>query len=146
MATPLAVVITELLQNAAEHGWPEAGAPSEGPPGPVVAAGESDGGTGNNSLSRPETGEGTRSGSGRLLEVAVELRRTLGELRVTVRDNGVGLPLGFSIDSTSGLGLSIVRGLVRTQLGGAISMHSNGGTVVDVAIPVDHATEDLENL
>jgi two-component sensor histidine kinase len=145
VATPLAVVITELLQNAAEHGWPEPGSLPDGASGPDIAA--PDGGrTANSSTTPPGSGEDTRLGRGRPLEVTVELRRTDGELRVTVRDNGVGLPAGFSIDSTSGLGLSIVRGLVRTQLAGVISMHGNGGTVVDVAIPVDHATEDLENL
>ncbi len=144
VATPLAVVITELLQNAAEHGWPEPGAAADGSSGSVGA--ESEGGPANGSPFPPGPGEDTRLGRGRKLEVAVELLRTDGELRVTVRDNGVGLPPGFSIDSTSGLGLSIVRGLVRTQLGGVISMHGNGGTVVDVVVPVDHASEDLENL
>jgi two-component sensor histidine kinase len=146
VATPLAVVITELLQNAAEHGWPDHGAPPDGSMESVVATTESGGSPGDSAASQPGIGEETRLGSGRVLEVAVELRRTDGELRVTVRDNGVGLPPGFSIDSTSGLGLSIVRGLVRTQLGGVISMHGNGGTVVNIVIPVDHATEDLENL
>jgi two-component sensor histidine kinase len=120
VATPLAVVITELLQNAAEHGWPEGGMTGNG-------------GTG------PEGGEP--------LLVAVELHRTADELRVTVRDIGVGLPPGFSIDNTSSsLGLSIVRSLVRTQLGGVISMWSDGGTVVDVVIPVDHPADDLVNI
>jgi two-component sensor histidine kinase len=146
VATPLAVVITELLQNAAEHGWPDHGAPPDGSVGSDPGTAEGGGDTGVSSLSPPGTGEETRLGRGRVLEVAVELRRTDRELRVTVRDNGVGLPPGFSIDSTSGLGLSIVRGLVRTQLGGVIGMHGNGGTVVNIVIPVDHATEDLENL
>jgi two-component sensor histidine kinase len=80
------------------------------------------------------------------LLVDVELHRTDAELRVTVRDNGVGLPEGFSIDDTASLGLSIVRGLVGTQLAGTITMHSDEGTVVDVVIPVDQPTDDLENL
>ena len=67
-------------------------------------------------------------------------------VRVTVRDNGVGLPDGFSVNGTSTLGLSIVRGLVIAQMGGAISMYNDGGTVVELAIPVDHASEDLERL
>ena len=76
----------------------------------------------------------------------VELYRTDAELRVTVRDNGVGFPAGFSINETSSLGLSIVRGLVGTQMGGIITMRNDGGAVVDVVIPVDHPTDDLENL
>jgi two-component sensor histidine kinase len=58
----------------------------------------------------------------------------------------VGLPDGFSVNGTSTLGLSIVRGLVMTQMGGAISMYNDGGTVVELAIPVDHADGDLERL
>jgi two-component sensor histidine kinase len=114
VATPLAVVITELLQNAAEHAWPEG----------------------------PEGAEGLD----RALQVDVELHRTDTELHVTVRDNGIGLPPGFSIDNTSSLGLSIVRNLVGTQMGGRILMRSDGGTVVEVVIPVDHPAEDLAAL
>ncbi len=39
-----------------------------------------------------------------------------------MHDNGAGLPKGFDIDRTRSLGLSIVRDLVRTQLGGTITM------------------------
>jgi two-component sensor histidine kinase len=131
VATPLAVVITELLQNAAEHAWPE-------------GTGESDAGPelhGNGDLDSE-----TAPGGERPLLVDVELYRTDAELRVTVRDNGVGLPPGFSINDTTSLGLSIVRGLVGTQMGGTITMRSDGGTVVEVVIPVDHPSDDLENL
>jgi two-component system, sensor histidine kinase PdtaS len=114
VATPLAVVITELLQNAAEHAWPDGGEGVDGHGGP--------------------------------LQVDVELHRTDSELRVTVRDNGIGLPPGFSIDKTSSLGLSIVRNLVGTQMGGRIVMRSDGGTVVQVVIPVDHPADDLATL
>src|SRR6202011_3699616 len=85
-ATPLAVVLTELLQNAAEHAFPE--------------------------------GRAYRSE----LRVYVTLRREDGKLLVDVRDNGVGLPDGFSVTQTSSLGLSIVRDLVITQMGGTINM------------------------
>ena len=63
-----------------------------------------------------------------------------------MRDNGVGLPPGFSINGTSSLGLSIVRDLVGTQMGGTITMRSEGGTVVDVVVPVDYPTDDLASL
>jgi two-component sensor histidine kinase len=44
------------------------------------------------------------------------------------------------------LGLSIVRNLVGTQLGGTITMRSDAGTVVEVVIPVDHPADDLQDL
>ena len=71
VATPLAVVITELLQNAAEHAWPDRARPAAE--------------AGWRAAGRRGTGEAP-------LQVDVELHRTDTELRVTVRDNGVGLP------------------------------------------------------
>jgi two-component sensor histidine kinase len=127
VATPLAVVVTELLQNAAEHAWPDS---------PNLR----------DNAGRPAAEAATGGNGHWTLQVSVELYRTPEALRVTVRDNGVGLPPGFSVDATSSLGLSIVRNLVETQLGGTITMRSDKGTVVDVIIPVDHPADDLENL
>jgi two-component sensor histidine kinase len=112
VATPLAVVLNELLQNAAEHARPA----------------------------------DDHSGPGAELTVDLELVRRDTELRVVVRDDGVGLPPGFSVAQTSTLGLSIVRDLVGSQLGGTIAMHTDGGTVVELSIPVDHVSEDLATL
>jgi two-component sensor histidine kinase len=63
------------------------------------------------------------------------------ELRVEVRDDGLGLPDGFDIEKTSSLGLSIVRDLVVSQLEGTISMQpvpvaDGGGTRVAISVPV----------
>jgi two-component sensor histidine kinase len=77
------------------------------------------------------------------LRVHVSLRRDDGQLLVRVRDNGKGLPEGFSIDESTSLGLSIVRDLVRTQLGGRIEMRTDGGTIVDVTIPTLPQGDDL---
>jgi two-component sensor histidine kinase len=75
--------------------------------------------------------------------VDVELKRTDDELQVVVRDDGEGLPPGFSISQTTTLGLSIVRDLVGSQLAGTIAMRTDGGTVVELSIPIDHVTDDL---
>ena len=56
-----------------------------------------------------------------------------------MRDNGVGLPEGFDIDETRSLGLAIVRDLVRTQLGGTITMATDHGTVAHVEVPLRHS-------
>jgi two-component sensor histidine kinase len=109
VATPLAVILTELLQNATEHAFPEGARPA--------ADRES-------------------------LQVHVRLARSDGQLLVEVRDNGYGLPDGFSIDATTSLGLSIVRDLVRTQLGGSITMRTDGGTIVDLIVPIQARTDD----
>ncbi len=111
IATPLAVVVTELLQNAAEHAFP-----------PEAVRADSE------------------------LRVEVALRRGDTDLSVVVRDNGVGLPPGFSLDRPTSLGLSIVSSLVGTQLGGTIDMRTDGGTVVELTIPLDVVDDDLESL
>ena len=104
IATPLAVVLTELLQNAVEHAFPD-------------------------SFVMEEEGH-----------VDVELENDGSELVVRVCDNGIGLPLAFSVEATKSLGLSIVRDLVCTQLNGSIAMRSDHGTEAELRIPtVRHA-------
>ena len=82
-ASPLSVVMTELLQNAVDHGFPEG------------------------------------SGGG---EVAVVLNHQGPELALRVVDNGRGVRPGFDLENATGLGLSIVRTLVTTELNGTIDM------------------------
>jgi two-component sensor histidine kinase len=82
-ATPLSVVLTELLQNAVEHGFPEG----------------SDGG-----------------------DVNVALAHDASVLTVRVVDNGRGVDPAFQLDQATGLGLSIVRTLVTTELNGTIDI------------------------
>jgi two-component system, sensor histidine kinase PdtaS len=108
VATPLALVLTELLQNALQHG-----------------------------LSRP--GEGAASG---FLEIRAV--RSPGKLTVTVSDNGVGLPADFDLDSTSSLGLQIVRTLVLTELSGQLEIapRVGGGTRVLVEVPLEVQPSD----
>jgi two-component sensor histidine kinase len=100
-ATALAMVLTELLQNAVGHGYPDGAA-------------------------------GT---------ITVTPERLAGRLRVTVDDDGVGLPAGFDPDTSVNLGLSIVRTLVESELGGLLELRDRPGqgarAVVDV--PVDLA-------
>jgi two-component sensor histidine kinase len=83
VATPMAVVLNELLQNTADHAFP---------------AGKGGG------------------------QVVVSLERRDTRLLVSVRDDGAGLPEGFDFEATTGLGLSIVRTLVRSELGGTIDL------------------------
>ncbi len=122
VATPLAVTVAELLQNAVEHAFdPE-------------AAGGTDGAAGL---------EGAGGSAGYAPVGHVDLTMSNGEtaLCVEVRDDGLGLPEGFDIERTSSLGLSIVRDLVVSQLEGTISMESvasadGGGTRVAISVPV----------
>jgi two-component sensor histidine kinase len=118
VATPLAVTLAELLQNAVEHAF------DTEPAGEPGADATTDG--------APEAPAG---------RVGVTLSHDGTELVVTVRDNGRGLPEGFDIENTTSLGLSIVRDLVASQLDGQISMEAvppadGGGTRVVITVPV----------
>ncbi len=113
VATPLSVVLTELLQNAVEHGFPEG------------------------------------SAGGR---VVVQLANDGTELQVRVLNDGRNLEPGFDLNKATGLGLSIVRTLVTTELAGSLSMRqatpsdftdaglddhmTESGTVVDLRVPL----------
>jgi two-component system, sensor histidine kinase PdtaS len=107
-ATPLAVVLNELFQNAVDHAYPEGL--------PVGAAGA---------------------------QVKVDIARDGDKsIRVLVADDGAGLPEGFSLETSTGLGLSIVRTLVTTELGGEITITSGDGppdrpgTIVELTLPI----------
>jgi two-component sensor histidine kinase len=113
IATPLSVVILELLQNAVDHGFPE----------------------------------GSAGGA-----VMVVLAHDEDELHIQVVNNGIALSPDFDFAKATGLGLSIVRTLVTTELAGTIEMRqatqadgvSSGvamakdgqGTVVELRLPV----------
>ncbi len=100
VATPLVMVLTELVQNAVEHAYP---------PG---ASGE----------------------------VVVSAERSARWLDVLVTDDGRGLPRGFSLERSNGLGLQIVRTLVESELRGSLSLRrrERGGTEASLRVPLSH--------
>ncbi len=86
-ATALALVFSELLQNALEHG------------GSIVR---------------------------------VELVRRNGDVVLAISDDGEGI----DGEPSTGTGLSIVRALVQDELGGSLSLDSNGGLRAEVTFPI----------
>jgi two-component sensor histidine kinase len=69
--------------------------------------------------------------------IAIDCERDGQGLRLTIEDDGVGLPAGFSLEQTASLGLSIVSTLVG-ELGGQITLgpREHGmGTRVVVQVP-----------
>jgi PAS domain S-box-containing protein len=59
-----------------------------------------------------------------------------GRIRITVRDNGIGLPADFDIGRTSSLGLKLIRTLVQHQLKGSLSFESRNGTEMSMEFPL----------
>ncbi len=141
VATPLAVALAELLQNAVEHAFAEPAVDELDRPDRVVAESEPAGENGHIEVRLRSHGAGLGSPDGSAATVAG------GDfLVVEVHDDGAGLPPGFDFDVTQSLGLSIVRDLVRTQLAGSIVMRNRSdidpqarGTSVVIELPVtDH--------
>jgi two-component sensor histidine kinase len=100
VATPLVMVLTETVQNAVEHGFPE------------------------------DTDTGT---------VTVTAYRMGRRVRVTIADDGAGLPPGFSLSDSDRLGLQIVRALVTAELGGTIAVRPRAigrGTEAVLDVPL----------
>jgi len=100
LATPLVMVLAEVVQNALQHAF----------------APESPGG-----------------------QVTITVDRSAKQLDITIADDGVGLPDGFSVEKASGLGLQIVRTLVEAELLGSIEMDSRDGAVgtsVRILVPL----------
>jgi len=67
--------------------------------------------------------------------------RLAGRLEVVLDDDGRGLPDGFDPVLSGHLGLSIVRTLVESELGGLISLGTRpgGGTRVRLDVPLTPA-------
>lgn len=62
-----------------------------------------------------------------------------GRIRITVRDDGIGLPPHFDISRTNSLGLKLIRNLVQHQLKGSLMIHSDKGTETIVEFPISPA-------
>lgn len=84
IATPLALVITELIYNALEHGLESEGS-----------------------------------------KLDIKFERMDKKVFVTITDDGVGLPEGFTLAGSSNLGLQIVRTLTENELRGTLSLFSD---------------------
>ena len=115
VATTLAIVVTELVQNAVEHAFPS------------------------------EFSESSDPISSR---VVVRLERNSSDLRIQVVDNGKGLPEGFELKQSAGLGLVIAGTFMESELGGSISLMpgASEGTIAEVYFPIQIFTEVQENI
>ena len=96
MATPLSLVVTELMHNALEHGLAEQGS-----------------------------------------VLSIELQRYSNECVINITDDGVGLPVGFDLATSSNLGLQIVRTLTENELNGVLKLESTAsGTQANLRFPL----------
>ena len=67
-----------------------------------------------------------------------------GRANLTVSDDGVGLPLGFDIDTSKTLGLRLVKILTEDQLQGTLKVTSDGGATFKMEFDIeDDATKGV---
>jgi two-component sensor histidine kinase len=59
-----------------------------------------------------------------------------GQIRIKVKDNGIGFPPDFDISKTKSLGMKLIRTLVEHQLKGSLSINSHRGTEMIVEFPL----------
>jgi two-component system, sensor histidine kinase PdtaS len=96
IATPLSLVVTELIHNALEHGLENGGSSLE-----------------------------------------ILLERSGDAAHISIIDNGVGLPEGFDLATSSNLGLQIVRTLTENELKGELVLESTErGTTARLTFPI----------
>ena len=96
IATPLSLVVTELIHNALEHGLAESGN-----------------------------------------HLTITVGRGESGAEITIFDDGVGLPKGFSLAESSNLGLQIVRTLTENELRGNIDLvRTPAGTEARLTFPI----------
>ena len=96
VATPLSLVVTELMHNALEHGLAEEGS-----------------------------------------VLSIELQRYSNECVINIIDDGIGLPDGFDLATSSNLGLQIVRTLTENELKGELVLESTGDkTTARLTFPI----------
>jgi two-component sensor histidine kinase len=95
-ATSLALVVNELIQNAARHGY----------------KGRSEG------------------------KLSIIVGQFAKNISVTIQDDGLGLPEGFSLERDGNLGLTIVHTLVKDDLRGRFVLNGEDRTTARITFPL----------
>jgi PAS domain S-box-containing protein len=57
-------------------------------------------------------------------------------IRITVHDDGIGLPAHFNISNSNSLGLKLIKTLVQHQLKGTLQVKNRNGTEISIEFPV----------
>jgi two-component sensor histidine kinase len=72
---------------------------------------------------------------GRPGKIDIDFSRSQGDVLLSVRDDGVGLPVGFSFENSETLGVQLVS-MLAGQLQGNVTIEREGGTEFQVRFPL----------
>ena len=83
--------------------------------------------------------------------VVVSAQRVDGRLRIRVMDDGVGLPGGWTLERSAGLGLSLTRDRIAgLYLNGSsrfdVRRRQEGGTEVEIELPLGAVDEEVRDV
>ena len=76
--------------------------------------------------------------------IEISLTRDVDGMHFRVGDNGKGLPEGFDLESSNGLGMKLVRNLVR-QIQGSFNITHDGGTSISIVFNAGIVEKDSRN-
>jgi PAS domain S-box-containing protein len=68
--------------------------------------------------------------------IEVDAVQENGCIRITIRDDGIGMPANVNVSSTNSLGLKLIRTLVQHQLKGSLMINSLHGTETIIEFPL----------
>jgi PAS domain S-box-containing protein len=75
--------------------------------------------------------KGRKSGS-----IIISAIQEDGNMKITIRDDGIGIGKDLDIIHTNSLGFKLIRALIQYQLKGSFTINNNNGTEVAVKFPI----------
>jgi signal transduction histidine kinase len=83
--------------------------------------------------------------------IVVSARRVESQLEIRVLDDGVGLPPGWTLETSAGLGLSLTRDRIAGRYPNgtsrfAVRRRADGGTEVEIRLPLGPAEEEIPDV
>ncbi len=67
-------------------------------------------------------------------KVIITMQKVDSSYRLSIKDNGVGLPQGFSFDTSKSLGIEIIQ-ILTEQIKGTLEVHSDNGAEFVISFP-----------
>jgi len=76
-------------------------------------------------------------------EIEIKMKKEGEKIRLTISDDGVGLPDNFEELEKKSLGMTLIHTLT-SQLNGELEIQSNGGTAYELVFPVDEVKHKFQ--